>query len=669
MMISRNFAIAAAVLAVVALTTGVVAQSSEDFSLWWHTIAGGAGHATSPEYALDSSIGQPATGEMSGADYQLGAGFWPGTGAPAEPPTLVVTTTDDTDDGTCDAGHCSLREALAAAGSHAGPDTIIFNIPTSDPGYDPATGVWTIQPASDYDVPSDTTVDGTINPVLASVGLFPRPGIELDGTTLAQLGIVGLRLDDNVTLRGLVVNHFQYGVWVEGAHVTIEGCYIGTDATGMSAKPNGADGILVIRATGVVIQDNLISGNTWNGIRLTDGITAGNTVRNNRIGTAASGTGPLPNGGDGVRLHADAHDNTIGPGNLIAFNNSDGVEVDGAGTRGNTISQNQIRSNAGLGIRLTNGGNDDLAAPAITSASATQVAGTACTNCAIEVFSDAEDEGAVYEGSTTADGAGNWTFNKPAGLTGPNVTATATDGAGNTSAFSAPVSLAPATPTATVTPTATATISPTATHTPSATPTGATPRTPTPTATSTTSPPPGEVWTQVSQGIYGGYIRAIVHSPNYASDHTLFAGARLGGVFKSTDGGSSWKAVNNGLTNLGVEAVAISPSYAGDRTLFAAAYSVYRSTDGGESWTVAGTGPSRSVQALAVSPNYASDHTLFAGAIGGGVYKSTDGGNTWTSSGIADQTVYALALSPSFASDRTLFAGADGGGVFKSTDG
>jgi hypothetical protein len=48
----------------------------------------------------------------------------------------------------------------------------------------------------------------------------------------------------------------------------------------------------------------------------------------------------------------------------------------------------------------------------------------------------------VYEGSTTADGAGNWTFD--GSLHGPNVTATATDAAGNTSEFSAPVAFSPA---------------------------------------------------------------------------------------------------------------------------------------------------------------------------------------------------------------------------------
>jgi hypothetical protein len=77
----------------------------------------------------------------------------------------------------------------------------------------------------------------------------------------------------------------------------------------------------------------------------------------------------------------------------------------------------------------------------ITTASATQVSGTACANCTIEVFSDANDEGALYEGTTTANSSGNWTFTKASGLTGPYVTATATDANSNTSEFSAPVSV------------------------------------------------------------------------------------------------------------------------------------------------------------------------------------------------------------------------------------
>jgi CSLREA domain-containing protein len=566
--------IGALLLVAVVLTTGALARSAADFDLWWHVIAGGGGRSASASYAVSGVIGQPAVGGLSSAGYRLSAGFWPGIGVetptptptgtlpptstptatptptttPTGPPSLVVNTTDDTDDGTCNATHCSLREALAAAGSHPGPDTIAFNIPTTDPGYNPATGVWTIQPTTGYSVPSGTTVDGTIATALAGEGNAPRPGIEIDGTILAQLGITGLWLYDGVTLRGLVVNHFQYGIWVASANVTIEGCYVGTDPTGTSAKPNGIDGILVANgATGAIIQDNVLSGNNGSGIRMFGDATTGNTVRDNRVGTDAAGTGAVPNGSDGIQLHAGAHgnvveqnlvsgnggigvhlreagtngniirnnhigtdasgtvalpngsfgvaffngpcNNVVGPGNRVAYNGLDGVLVDGAdsftSTVGNTITANSITANGQRGIYNFRGGNAGLAAPVIATASATQASGTACANCTVEVFSDAADEGAVYEGTTTANAAGNWAFTKPGGLTGPYVTATATDSQGNTSEFSAPVSVAP-TPTAT--PTVTRTASPTVT------PTGSPPPTSTPTATptGTVSPTPSQ---------------------------------------------------------------------------------------------------------------------------------------------------------------------------------
>ena len=51
--------------------------------------------------------------------------------------TYVITSTDPD----------SLRQAIMDANSHEGADTILFNIPESDPGFNESNGVWTIKPA------------------------------------------------------------------------------------------------------------------------------------------------------------------------------------------------------------------------------------------------------------------------------------------------------------------------------------------------------------------------------------------------------------------------------------------------------------------------------------------------------------------------------------------
>jgi hypothetical protein len=223
-------------------------------------------------------------------------------------------------------------------------------------------------------------------------------------------------------------------------------------------------------------QRNVISGNLEEGVFISDSGTSGNVVKGNYVGTNASGTAGLPNGAQGVAIGVGAQDNTIGgtgagEGNLIAYNEDDGVWVYGADATGNTIRGNSIHSNGDMGIVNSNGGNAQLAPPVITGFGS--VMGTACVNCTVDIYSDDEDEGRVYEGSTTANGAGDWSF--AGSLDGPNITATATDSDGNTSEFSAPVTVpeptATPSPTPSPTPTPTATPGATATATPPAGPT------------------------------------------------------------------------------------------------------------------------------------------------------------------------------------------------------
>jgi parallel beta-helix repeat protein len=255
------------------------------------------------------------------------------------------------------------------------------------------------------------------------------------------------------------------GVFIKGgAGNVVKGNYIGTNADGTAAKPNSG-GVVIIGGGQNIIggstagDRNVISGNSVEGVVITG--ANGNTVEGNYIGTNADGTAAIPNY-SGVEIHGDAQNNIIGAtaageGNLIAFNDGDGVRVREADTTGNTIRGNSIHSNGGKGIENIDGGNTELEPPTIDSVGS--VFGTACPDCIIDIYSDDEDEGRVYEGSTTADGDGNWSF--PGTPGGPNITATATDSHGNTSEFSEPLEPPWPTPTASPTATATPTVSPT----------------------------------------------------------------------------------------------------------------------------------------------------------------------------------------------------------------
>src|SRR5687768_13201363 len=85
--------------------------------------------------------------------------------------SFQVNSTNDTDDGTCNGTHCSLREAINAANALAGYDYITFLIAGG--------GVHTIQPNAPLpEITSPVNLDGTTQLGYA-VG---APVIELDGT-------------------------------------------------------------------------------------------------------------------------------------------------------------------------------------------------------------------------------------------------------------------------------------------------------------------------------------------------------------------------------------------------------------------------------------------------------------------------------------------------------
>jgi len=210
------------------------------------------------------------------------------------------------------------------------------------------------------------------------------------------------------------------------------GNLIGTNGAGTSAIPNGGGVVVANLVTGTIIRDNVISGNSLRGIMLIE--TTGNEVRDNNIGVAADGTSPLPNIEAGITLGI-APQNTIGPGNTIAYN-AVGVAIVYPESVGNTITQNSIYANIYHQIGFSEVPQPLAPAPNLTGWDGATVSGTACAGCQVEVFANPgpQPAGHTYLGTTTA--AGDGTFNLTTGAGYRYLTATATDADGTTSEFS-----------------------------------------------------------------------------------------------------------------------------------------------------------------------------------------------------------------------------------------
>jgi hypothetical protein len=309
----------------------------------------------------------------------------------------VVTTTLDVQslDGT-------LRGAINRI--DANPDTtslntIIFQVPTTDPNYNPANGTFTIR-LDDIALPPITNpafVDGTTEasfigqPALVVINgqdvLAPADGLDLegnaDGSTILGLEIVNFRDAGgtggaginigtaNNTIGGMALNQGNIlcsnrnGISIPvitGApnpenNNLIIGNFIGTDGKGANlanefgvgiSTPNNTIGGTTAGAA------NVIGFNTVAGVAITGTLADQNVVIGNLIGANAAGA----NLANSIGVIVGSQSNTIGgatPGaaNVFGFNSTAGVQITGSGATANVVLGNFFGTGASGG-RLPN---------------------------------------------------------------------------------------------------------------------------------------------------------------------------------------------------------------------------------------------------------------------------------------------------------------------------
>lgn len=205
----------------------------------------------------------------------------------------------------------------------------------------------------------------------------------------------------------------------------------------------------------------------------------------------------------------------------------------------------------------------------------------------------------------------------------------------------------------------------------------------------------------------GEGIARIAISPS--DPDTMYVSSRVGGAFRSTDGGRSWRSAAGGLGNPDLIPIAVSPRSAGVVMAAGTFNGLYRTVDGGRNWNpvpgfvrvpavtfvqgsgravvgdasgrvrisdndgvtwrVASTGQGSSINALAVSSG-SGPTTVFAGDSQGHVFRSDDGGTSFAAieSDLPVDPVGGIAISPDYDRDHTLWVSLSERGVYRSND-
>lgn len=194
-----------------------------------------------------------------------------------------------------------------------------------------------------------------------------------------------------------------------GAGNTIDGNFIGVDASGGNPLPNTGAGVQIIGASGTTIGGavaaarNVISGNSSAGVSISGATATGGVVLGNYIGINSAGTTAVANVGDGIALNSPSNTiggNAVAARNVISGNTKAGIEVQAAATK-TVIGANFIGTAAAGASKIANGTDGvQVKASAVTIGGATSAAGNLISgNAAAGISVSSGGDSAVIVGN------------------------------------------------------------------------------------------------------------------------------------------------------------------------------------------------------------------------------------------------------------------------------
>ncbi|MCA9379587.1 carboxypeptidase regulatory-like domain-containing protein, partial [Candidatus Dojkabacteria bacterium] len=192
-----------------------------------------------------------------------------------------------------------------------------------------------------------TNVTGTASiPNGSGIQNYYADSVNIGGTDILSRNVISGNSGSGMTIYSYLT---QEGQQVKDLH--IRNNYIGTNASGTSALSNGSMGIYMVNnMPEAFITGNVISGNLGNGIETlfdyTDVPVDSIVINDNKIGTQADGSGSIGNQDNGIFLlgKGNAYIGDTGEGNIINNNGQNGIKLNDPIPPGPAVPQSSIIS-------------------------------------------------------------------------------------------------------------------------------------------------------------------------------------------------------------------------------------------------------------------------------------------------------------------------------------